>query len=261
MTVLFLKVLNMSVSASWLILAVLALRFVLKRAPKWINMLLWGMVAVRLTCPFSVPSAASLIPSTEAIRSQLVTLMSQGFSVNAHENDHAVDPASGENQASDEFRGSGAVLAMSGSSEGSDTLAMGGSTGSSAAPAIGGYPEGSAALADGGSLAGDDPLLYGTKEESVSAPQDIPHLQVWMPVLEGIWVLGMVILLGYVAVSYWRLCKKVDTAVMLRDNVFQSEKVRSPFVLGMIRPKIYLPFQMDGKYLELVMAHEKAHVR
>ena len=65
MNELFLKIINMSISASWLVLAVLILRFVLKKAPKWINVLLWGIVAIRLICPFSFESALSLIPSAE----------------------------------------------------------------------------------------------------------------------------------------------------------------------------------------------------
>ena len=58
----FLKIVNMSVSASWLVLVVLALRFLLKKAPKWVNVLLWGLVAIRLICPISIESSLSLIP-------------------------------------------------------------------------------------------------------------------------------------------------------------------------------------------------------
>ena len=67
MSDLFLKIINMSISASWLVLAVLLLRFVLKKAPKWVNVLLWGIVAVRLAFPFSIESALSLIPSAETV--------------------------------------------------------------------------------------------------------------------------------------------------------------------------------------------------
>ncbi|MDY6088161.1 MAG: M56 family metallopeptidase, partial [Eubacteriales bacterium] len=63
MTELFLKIINMSISASWVVLAVLVLRFILKKAPKWVNVLLWGVVAIRLLCPFSIESALSLIPN------------------------------------------------------------------------------------------------------------------------------------------------------------------------------------------------------
>ena len=68
MTEAFLKIVNMSISAGWLVLAVLVLRFALKKAPKWVSVLLWGIVAVRLICPFSIESALSLIPSTKGER-------------------------------------------------------------------------------------------------------------------------------------------------------------------------------------------------
>jgi beta-lactamase regulating signal transducer with metallopeptidase domain len=67
MTSVFLKLLNMSIAASWLVLAVIALRFLLKKAPSWISCLLWGIVALRLVMPFTIESALSLIPSGEVI--------------------------------------------------------------------------------------------------------------------------------------------------------------------------------------------------
>ena len=76
MNELFLKIINMSISASWLVLAVLILRFALKKAPKWVNVLLWGIVAVRLICPFSFESALSLIPSAETIPLLMVGVVS-----------------------------------------------------------------------------------------------------------------------------------------------------------------------------------------
>ena len=77
MSALFLKVLHMSVCASWLVLAVLLLRLCLRRAPKWFNVLLWGIVAVRLIFPFSVESPLSLLPRTEAIRPAITTVQTQ----------------------------------------------------------------------------------------------------------------------------------------------------------------------------------------
>ena len=68
----FLKIVNMSISASWLVLAVLVFRLVFKKAPKWIHVLLWGIVAVRLLCPFSIESALSLIPSAETISPEIM---------------------------------------------------------------------------------------------------------------------------------------------------------------------------------------------
>ena len=86
-------------------------------------------------------------------------------------------------------------------------------------------------------------------------------LQIWIPILNIIWLIGVGALLLYTAVSYWRLCRKVDTAVRYKGNIFQSENVSSPFVLGIIKPRIYLPFNMNGQDLEHVVAHEQAHIR
>ena len=194
MNELFLKIINMSISASWFVLAVLILRFVLKKAPKWVNVLLWGIVAVRLAFPFSIESAFSLIPSAETISPSIMmdTVPSVQTGVPAINN--VINPV----------------------------------IGSSLAPAPG---------------ASANPL------------------QIWIPILSMIWVAGVAILLVYTAVSYWRLRRKVSKAVILRDNIFQSENVASPFVLGIIKPRIYLPFNMNGQDLEHVVAHEQAHIR
>lgn len=194
MNELFLKIINMSISASWFVLAVLILRFVLKKAPKWVNVLLWGIVAVRLAFPFSIESAFSLIPSAETISPSIMmdTVPSVQTGVPAINN--VINPV----------------------------------IGSSLAPAPG---------------ASANPL------------------QIWIPILSMIWVAGVAILFVYTAVSYWRLRRKVSEAVILRDNIFQSENVASPFVLGIIKPRIYLPFNMNGQDLEHVVAHEQAHIR
>ncbi len=194
MNELFLKIINMSISASWLILAVLILRLVLKKAPKWVNVLLWGIVAVRLAFPFSIESALSLIPSAETIPLDI---------------EMAAKP-----------------------------------TIDSGVPAINSVV---------------NPVL-----SSFAPPQHVltsaNPLQIWIPILNIIWLIGVGALLLYTAVSYWRLCRKVDTAVRYKDNIFQSENVSSPFVLGLIKPRIYLPFKLDGQNLEHVVAHEKAHI-
>lgn len=195
MNELFLKIINMSISASWLILAALILRLVLKKAPKWVNVLLWGIVAVRLICPLSFESALSLIPSSETIPLDI---------------EMAAKP-----------------------------------TIDSGVPAINSVV---------------NPVL-----SSFAPPQHVltsaNPLQIWIPILNIIWLIGVGALLLYTAVSYWRLCRKVDTAVRYKGNIFQSENVSSPFVLGIIKPRIYLPFNMNGQDLEHVVAHEQAHIR
>ena len=97
MAAVFLKLLNLSISASWLVLAVLVLRLISKRSPKWVNVLLWGIVALRLVLPFSIESALSLIPSAETVSPAVVQFapaptITSGVSVI----DNAVNPSLSE---------------------------------------------------------------------------------------------------------------------------------------------------------------------
>ena len=194
MSELFLKVVNMSISASWLVLAVLLLRMALKRAPKWVRILLWGFVAIRLICPFSIESILSLVPSAETIRPEIMTDWTPEISTGIPSLDTAVNPIITESFA---------------------------------------------------------------PEPSASANP----LQILIPVCGNLWGLGVLIMLAYTAVSYLLLRSKVATAVLLRKNIYQSENVSSPFVLGIVRPRIYLPFRIDSKDLEYVIAHEQSHIR
>ena len=193
MNELFLKIINMSISASWLVLAVLILRFVLKKAPKWINVLLWGIVAIRLICPFSFESTLSLIPSAETIPLNIGMDTTPTINSGISAINNAVNP----------------IISQS-----------------------------------------NTPM----------AGASVNLLQITIGIYEYIWIFGMIALALYTAISYWRLCRKVDTAVRYKDNIFQSENVSFPFVLGIIKPRIYLPFKMNGQNLEHVVAHEQAHI-
>ena len=193
MNELFLKIINMSISASWLVLAVLLLRFVLKKAPKWVNVLLWGIVAVRLAFPFSIESALSLIPSAETIPPNIGMNTTPTINSGINAINNAVNP----------------IISQS-----------------------------------------NTPM----------AGASVNPLQITIGIFEYIWIFGMIALALYTAISYWRLHRKVDTAVRYKDNIFQSENVKSPFVLGIIKPRIYLPFNMNGQDLEHVVAHEQAHI-
>jgi len=190
----FLKVVNMSISASWLVLAVLLLRLVLKKAPKWVSVLLWGFVAVRLICPFSIESMLSLIPSAETVSPEIMMDWTPEISTGIGSVDTVINPIITQTFAPN--------------------------------PATSANP-----------------------------------LQILIPVAGILWLTGIVAMLLYTAVSYFLLRRRVATAVLLRNNIYQSENVDSPFVLGIIKPKIYLPFQMDGKNLEHVIAHEESHIR
>ena len=194
MTELFITVVNMSISAVWVILAVLLLRLLLKKAPKWVNVLLWGFVAVRLICPFLFESALSLVPSSQTINPEI-----------------ALNPA---------------II-------------------DSGVPII-------------------DNVVNPVINSTTITPEPEKELNVFkliMPYLAGTWLVGIVLLLIYTVVSYLKLKKKIRTAVLLRDNIYQSEAVVSPFVLGIIKPKIYIPFNMKPEDIEHVISHETAHIK
>ena len=194
MTELFLKIINMSISASWVVLAVLVLRFILKKAPKWVNVLLWGVVAIRLLCPFSIESALSLIPNAETISPELMVEAAPSTQGNMPTINTIINQTAASQQAS------------------ADTVSA-------------------------------NPLQFRI------------HL------LAGIWAAGIAALLLYSAISYRSLYNRVRTAVRLRGSIYQSENVSSPFILGIIKPKIYLPFSADGQNMEYAAAHEQAHIR
>ena len=194
MNVLFLKIINMSISASWLVMAVLILRLVLKKAPKWVNVLLWGIVAVRLICPFSFESALSLIPSAETFPEKAISGPSFDVQTGITPVDNRINDYLGDR-----------------------------------------YFEGVTVPANNGN-----------------------HM---MNILSIVWTIGILLLIAYTVISYWRLHREIDTAVRYKDNLFQSENVSSPFVLGLIKPRIYLPFSINGQDLEHVVAHEQAHIR
>ena len=194
MNELFLKIINMSISASWLIFAVLILRLVLKKAPKWVNVLLWGIVAIRLICPFSFESALSLIPSAETFPKKIIS--GPSFDVQS-----GITPV--DNRIND--------------------------------------------------------YLGDRYFEGVTVPAN--NGNTIMTILTIVWTIGILLLVAYTVISYWRLHREIDTAVRYKDNIFQSENVSSPFVLGLIKPRIYLPFKLDGQDMEHVVAHEQAHIR
>lgn len=194
MSELFLEIVNRSIAASWIVIAVLILRFCLKKAPKWVNVLLWGIVAVRLIFPFSIESALSLIPSAETVSPSIMMETAPSVQTGVPALDQVINP----------------VIDHS----------LSPAPGASANP-----------------------------------------LQIWISVMAAVWLAGAAALLLYSAISCWRLRRRVREAVILRDNIFQSENAGSPFVLGIIQPKIYLPYSVDSGALAYVIAHEQAHIR
>lgn len=192
MAEIFQKALNMSIAAGWLILAVIALRLLLRRAPKRFRLLLWAVVGLRLALPWSIESALSLIPSAQTLPEGIML-----------ERAPVLDTG---------------ISALNGAINPGFTAAF-------------------------------------TPELGVSANP----LQVLLPIAAAFWMLGAAAMLLWALVSWLRLRKRVREAVQLEENVYECE-IASPFVLGLFRPRIYLPFSLENGERELVLAHERAHI-
>ena len=194
MAAVFLKLLNLSISASWLVLAVLVLRLISKRSPKWMNVLLWGIAALRLVLPFSIESALSLIPSAETVSPAAVQFdpaptITSGVSVI----DNAVNPSLSEHFA--------AVPTAS-----------------------------------------------------------VNPLYVWTEIAGWVWLIGLGAMLLYALVSYLRLLRRVSVSLCVRENIYLCDAISSPFILGVVKPRIYLPSGLDEVQRQNVLAHERAHL-
>ncbi|MBR5252965.1 MAG: hypothetical protein IKV39_03710 [Clostridia bacterium] len=190
----FIKLLNMSISAGWVVLAVIIARLLLRRAPKWVSVIMWALVGLRLICPFSLESALSLIPSAETVPQNIV---------------YADVPTI--------HTGIGAV---------NSTV---------------------------------NPII---SESFAPNPGDsVNPLGILTEVSAYIWVIGIAAMLIYTAVSYNTVCRRVREAIPHEGRIMLCDRVRSPFILGIIRPRIYLPSDIDPTDMEYVIAHEKAHLR
>ncbi len=167
----FLKTLDTSITASWLILAVILLRFILKKTPKWIAVLLWGIVALQLVIPFSFESALSLIPSAKTFNAHNIPYETPAVNRSFH-------PVFGETFAPD-------------------------------------------------------------PEDSVNS------FYVCTFIIPLIWITGIAAMLLYAVINYVRVRHSVAERVPYKENIFLCDHVKSPFILGLVRPKIYLPSHID----------------
>ncbi len=188
-TVPFLEIVNFSITAGWIVLAVLLIRLIFRKAPKWLNCVLWGIVALRLIFPFSLESVFSLVPSAQTIDPTLPYL--NEFKINS-----GIEPIDN------------AVNAYY-----SDFV----------------------------------PIAERTVDVTI--------------ILACVWLLGTGIMLLYAFGSWAKLRHSLRTATKKEGNIYQSEFVQSPFVLGIFKPKIYIPYRTNEGDLPLVIAHERAHIK
>ena len=194
MEAVFLKILNMSITASWLVLTVIALRFLLKKAPKAFTVILWGLVGIRLILPFSFESVLSLIPSAETVPSNFTYSSIPEIDSGIGMINSAINPLISETLAPNE---------------------VGGVT-----------------------------------------PMEIVTL-----IAAIVWVTGIAAMLSYTLISYLRFRKKVREAAPLRENIYLCDGISTPFILGVIRPRIYLPSNVSEADAQHVIAHEMAHIK
>ena len=187
MAAVFAKLVSISIVANWLILAVILLRVLLKKAPRWITCILWALVAVRLVFPFSIESPVSLIPETTSVIQEAVDT-------------NLIHPE---------------VVP-------SDTAAF---------PA----------------QEGNSNIYIGIKP-SVS-------------IIPFVWCFGVCLMLCYLVFSYFKMLCLVKEAVPEREKIWVCDAVTTPFILGIIRPRIYLPSGLLEPNREYVIAHEQSHLR
>ena len=194
METLFLKLFNMSTTASWLVLAVVILRLLLKKAPKAVAVFLWALVGIRLICPFSFESVLSVIPSTEPIPQAVLT--GPDFNI-----DTGLSPV--DSRVND--------------------------------------------------------YLNDRYFEGVTVPAG--NGMTVMGVISVIWLVGIAVMLIYTLISYLKIHRKVREAVPYNENIWICDRIAAPFILGVFRPRIYLPSSIDKQDAEFVIAHERAHLK
>ena len=194
MSAVFLKILNMSITASWLILAVIVSRPLLKKAPKWIVCLLWALVAIRLVCPFSFKSVLSLVPSSETIPANIALQPEPAINSGIKIVNQTINPVIAE----------------------------------SFTPSIG---------------------------------DSVNPLQIIIPVMAMIWIAGVIIMLIYAFISWMHLKRTVSACVPVGEQILACDEVKTPFILGVFNPVIYVPSSMSGETLDYVIRHEKAHLQ
>ena len=195
----FLKLVNMSIAASWLIAAVILLRIILKKAPKWVSCMLWILVAIRLLCPMAIESSLSLVPSADTYPVDVIynsdtNISNNPYNWRLHTGFEMVDGQSGNNTILQDVS-SGSVLRSN------------------------------------------------------------------INIIAYVWITGMAVMIIYSVISYHKLRDSVKASVPFRDNVRICDDIQSPFILGIIKPVVYLPSSLAGDTLENVLTHETAHIK
>lgn len=225
MTDLFVQLFNMSITAGWLILAVIVVRLLSKKMPKTWHCFLWYLVLIRLLLPMTIESDFSLIPNSKVITEELL------YGADPVGEIERIHITGRSGLMSDEEKQAAHEEYLNRLNSESDTA---------------------------GQTAGD---VFFVDSITPNPGDSVNPLQVIVHVASYIWLAGLFSMLLYTVISYKRVAKRVREAVRLEKNVYQSEQINSPFVFGIIKPRIYVPFSLEGEALDCVLAHEGAHIK
>lgn len=248
MTALFLHCFNLSVTAGWMVLVVLLLRFCLKKAPRWITCVLWGLVALRLVVPFTIESSVSIIPTAEIVvstdDSHSTAVVNSGMSaIDQTVNNWLQEPIHQTVEWQKSPIQSTVAEPDTPTGDVSDEVQ---------APVDTTKPEAEQKPMDTATESGTE------SETNASSGSRMEHI---LRFAAPLWLVGIGLMLLYEAFSFLRVRTRVWDAVRLDNNVWQSEQVASPFIFGLIRPRIFVPYRLDDAVMEQVLSHEHAHLR
>lgn len=193
MSKVFLELLNISIMTGWVVLVVLLLRVLLKKAPAWVRCALWGIVGLRLVWPFHISSPVSLIPSRHTLPYGQLYDYTPELNTGIDVLDEVINPG------------------------------------------------------------------FTQAFESEIA-NSVNPLQVWLELAGWVWLLGMVVMAVYAAVSFLRLRRRVAVSMPLEGQVYLCDRLDSPFILGLLRPRIYLPSGCEEAQKAHILAHENCHL-
>lgn len=228
MTSLFETVLNMSLTGGVVILAVLLMRLLMRKAPRKFCYLLWLVVAFRLVIPFSFESAISIFNLSGEMPAVKL-------------------PQTGTLEEAPEETPSVPETALPDGSETSEEVSFP----AESLPEVNVSPEISRPAFEEEQQPVSPPAVTPEKE-----PQPIRSF-----VLPAVWLAGIAAMLVYSAVTYVKLKRCLATAVRLEGNVYGSDRIDTPFALGVFKPRIYIPFGLSDSAKEYVLAHESCHLK
>ena len=243
----FVKLLEISIQASFFILAVMLIRFCFKRLPKRYVCILWALVAVRLILPFEITSSFSLVPDT----SRVLEWADAETTLNIENKNSTQKSISAEAIDQNTWLAQN-DLAQNNMSQ--IDLTNPAQTNTAQNNQV---PTGTVSSALSGTNLGTNAGTMDASTNSITANTTTLTLA---GLFTRIWLIGSIALLTYGIISYLRLKSKLRTAVHVQDNIWHAEQIPSPFVLGYIKPRIYVPFSIREEQMPYIIAHEQAHI-